>query len=97
MAGTMNTRKQVEAARKESLDKLMSGEWKREFDEIVIKYRNENNPEFKDSLKSALNLMSKRWGIDKFPELKQYAEDILKIIDDKPKSASEFIHEWRNK
>ena len=70
MTGTMNTRKQVGAARKQSVTKLQNGEWKREFNELFVKCRNETDLEIKESLKSALKLKSMSWGINNFPELK---------------------------
>jgi len=96
----MNTRKQVSTARKKSINDLKSGKWKREFDEAVLKYHAENDPEIKESIKSALGFMSTTFGINNFPELKQYAKEKLAEIDNnaiEKLTPAEFVKRWKNK
>ncbi|GMX64447.1 hypothetical protein Elgi_37160 [Paenibacillus elgii] len=100
MSGTMNTRKQVGASRKASLKKLESGQWKKEFDEVLSKYHEETNLEIKDSLKSSLKFKSTAWGINNCPELKQYALDRISEIENpqvKRLTAAEFVQKWKNR
>lgn len=95
--GSMNTRKQTAKGRKQTLDSLKSGNWRKEFDELHQKYLKETDSEIKDSLKSAMKFKSMSFGINNFPEEKKYAEDILELLDTPYLTPAEFVQKWRNK
>jgi len=86
MAGTMNTRKQVEAARNSSIKEIKSGKWKREFDKTIDSYLNELDVSIKENQAKYLRLLSLQWGLSRYPELKQYANEKLIEIGIQPKS-----------
>lgn len=100
VTGTRNTNKQVGASRRKSIKNLKNGKWKQRFDETLTCYRNESNPEIKDSLKSSLHFQARVWGISNFPELQQYAQDELTKLKGEPVeklSPAEFVKRWRTK
>lgn len=101
MTGTMNTRKQVAAARKRSLKELQNGKWREKFVGVLCKYDREQDPELRESYKSSLHLMSKSWGIDKYPELKKYADEQIHILNTTNEvqrlTPAEFVQHWRNR
>lgn len=100
MTGTRNTKKQVSDSRTKSIEHLKNGSWKERFDETLTSFHSEKNPEVRESLKSSLFFQSKAWGINNFPELKDYAEQVLTKLDNAPMkklTAAEFVQRWRNK
>lgn len=100
MAGTRNTKKQVSDSRTKSIEHLKNGKWKERFDETLNSFQNEKNPELRESLKYSLFFQSKAWGINNFPELKEYAEQVLTKLDNeqmKKLTAAEFVQRWRNR